>query len=121
MTQTLSPIDMINSFNDSNLKDLLKKQKEYERIDTILHISSTIINISTMVLSTLAGIHFEYLAFVALGCSAGTVALGGAIKANTQAMINNNITKNNLLKSLKIYMTVSLLDDTSPTPVSTPN
>ena len=35
MTQNLSPVDMINTFNSSELKDLLDKQKEYERIDTI--------------------------------------------------------------------------------------
>ena len=62
------------------LKDLLAKQKIYENLDTILHISCTLINISSMVLSTLAGIHFGYLAFVALGFSGGTVALGAAKK-----------------------------------------
>ena len=117
MAQTLSPVDMINNFNSSELKDLLDKQKEYERIDNILHVTVATINI----LSTLAGIHWEYLAFVAMGCSAGTVALSGAINANTNNLINNNTTINNLLKSLKIYMTVPLLDDTPPTPVSTPN
>ena len=118
---SLSPIQMIANFNNSELQSLLNKQREYEQIDTILHISSTIINISSMVLWTLAGIQFQYMAFVALGCSAGTVALSGAIKANTNNLINNNTTINNLLKSLKVNATVTLLDDTTPTPVSTPN
>ena len=123
MTQTLTPANMVVNFNNSELQSLLNKQREYERIDTVLHISSTIINISSMVLSTLAGIHFEFLAFIALGCSAGTVALGATIKANTQAMINNNTTINNLLKSLKINETVPLLNNVTPTPtpVNTPN
>ena len=112
---------MINNFNDSNLKDLLDTQQEYERIDTILHVLAATISVASMVLSTLAGIHFEYLAFVAMGCSAGTVALSGAIKANTINLINNNTTINNLLKQLKINTTVPLLDATQTTPVNTPN
>ena len=56
MSQTLTPIEMIANFNNSELKDLLSKQKEYERIDTISHVLSTTINISSIVLSTLAGI-----------------------------------------------------------------
>ena len=100
LTQTLSPVSMIANFNNSELQSLLNKQKEYDHLETILHIPSAIINISSMVLSTLAGIHFGYLAFVALGFSAGTVALGGAIKANTHAMINNNQLINDLLKEI---------------------
>ena len=118
MAQTLSPIDMINNFNSSELKDLLDKQKDYERIDNILHVTAATINIASVILSTLAGIRF---AFVAMGCSAGTVALSGAINTNTNNLINNNTTINNLLKSLKINMSIPLLDNTSPTPVSTPN
>ena len=72
---------------------------------------------------TLATYAHHYLSFVALGMSAGTVFFSGAIKANTQAMINNNTTINNLLKSLKINMTVPLLDNTptTPTPAPTPS
>ena len=29
--------DMTNNFNNSEIKDLLDKQKEYEKFDTILH------------------------------------------------------------------------------------
>ena len=111
---------MINNFNSDEIKGLLEKQKEYERIDDLLHVLAATINVASVILSTLAGIHWEYLAFVAMGCSAGTVALSGAIKANTNNLINNNTTINNLLKSLKINATVPLLDNT-PTPVSTPN
>ena len=114
-----SAADMINNFDNSELNDLLDKQKEYERIDTILHISSTIINVASIVLSTLSGIQWHYLSFVALGMSSGSVLFSGAIKANTNAMINNNTTINNLLKSLKINATVPLLDITpAPTPTS---
>ena len=70
---SLSPFEMIANFNNSELKDLLDKQKEYERIDTILHVLATTINISSIVLSTLAGFQWYYLSFVALGMSAGTV------------------------------------------------
>ena len=121
---SLSSIEMINNFNNSELKYLLDKQREDEQIDTILHISSTIINISSIVLSTLAGIQWHYLSFVAIGLSSGTVLFGATIKANTQVMINNNITINYLLKSLKINETVPLLNNLTPTqttPVNTPN
>ena len=63
---SLSPIEMVQIFNNSELNDILDIQKEYERIDTILHISSTIVNVASVILSTLAGIHWEYLAFVAM-------------------------------------------------------
>ena len=118
---SLSPIEMINNYNNNELKDLSDKQKDYEQIDTILHVTAATINVASVILSTLAGIHWEYLAFVAMGCSAGTVALSGAIKANTINLINNNTTINNLLKQLKINTTVPLLDATQTTPVNTPN
>ena len=35
MAQTLSPANMVANFINSELKDLLDNQKEYERIDTI--------------------------------------------------------------------------------------
>ena len=35
MPQTLSPANMVANFINSELKDLLDIQKEYERIDTI--------------------------------------------------------------------------------------
>ena len=122
MAQTLTSIEMINNYNSEELKDLLNKQRECERIDATLHILAATINVASVVLSTLAGIRFEYLAFVATGCSAGTVALSGAVKANTNNLINNNTTINILLKSLKINASVPLLDGTTPapTPAATP-
>ena len=35
MAQTLSPANMVANFINSELKDLIDNQKEYERIDTI--------------------------------------------------------------------------------------
>jgi len=35
MAQTLSPANMVANFINSELKDLLDDQKEYERIETI--------------------------------------------------------------------------------------
>ena len=77
------------------------------------------INVASMVLSTLAGVHFEYLAFVALGCSAGTVALSVEINANTNNLINSNTIINNLLKDLRINETIPI--DIAPTPTPTSN
>ena len=54
-----------------------------------------------MVRSTLAGIHWDNLSFVALGCSNGTAIFTGAIKANTSNLINNNKLIKDLLKDLK--------------------
>ena len=36
MAQTLSPANMVANFTNSELKDLIDNQKEYERIDTII-------------------------------------------------------------------------------------
>ena len=36
-----SATDTINNFNNSELKDLLDKQKEYEKFDTISHALAT--------------------------------------------------------------------------------
>ena len=91
---------MVTNFTNSELKDLLEK-----KLDTILHVIATTINISSIVLSTLAGIIWAYLAFAAVGCSSGTVLFSAAIKTNTQAMTNNNTNINNLLKTLKINET----------------
>ena len=73
MAQTLSPVETIANFNISELKYLLDKQKEYERIDAILHVLAETTSIASMIFSTLSGIHWEYLSYVALGCSTSTV------------------------------------------------
>ena len=62
------------------MEDLLDNQKEYERIDTFLHVLAATIDIASMVFSTLSGIHYEYLSYAALGCSKSAV-FSGAIKA----------------------------------------
>ena len=68
------------------------------------------INVASVILSTLAGIHWEYLAFVAMGCSAGTVALSGAIKADTNNLINNNSTINKYSMLLIIFSSILFMN-----------
>ena len=40
-----SPADMVKSFKNSELQSLLNKHKEYETIETLLHVLATTLNV----------------------------------------------------------------------------